>query len=581
MNTNVTRPVFKSKNGFSLTELLITVVIIGILAAVVLPKFSKVVAGMKTGEAERLLTAVRQEQEARCTLGKNYTTNTSEIAALPKGTGDNTGYKTGEHFTYQFSASGMSAVNNEEGYVLSIPSYMDGRICCSGEACAGLNKKYPTCDELRQKPNYQVSTQCANPDCEDGQTRNVSAHCGYRTGEVCAGGTWTPLSESIDLTDAEKADCNQCSTPPELSQPCPNGTPAMCTREKTCNTSNGQWEAGEWDCSACKTSSRTPCEEPWTADEKATCQCDVRNEGEKPCGEYYSGNKISKITGCNSTTGKYTYTEDTSACKLNRWGILVTKHMCDQSCTWENQGAWFGDSALQNDIVNLAGTKCQSAGETITISKCDRGDISGGPSSQWHGSPINGGHFVAWPGKLDITLKCIAGGMDLYEAGQEGPGQTLWGQAVSWYADVGLNNCPNDCEVMGICNCQNYDELSPACCVFDSGHNADYFSVCHPYNIPKSDPSIQSFLYSLGGGQSSNNGGNNSGYGYQGGSDPYANTHNSGFSDFVGHAGNDPNAMCTKYDVIVKPGDESTPNKCITCVRCSDIPTMCTGELNC
>ena len=338
MNTNVTRPVFKSKNGFSLTELLITVVIIGILAAVVLPKFSKVVAGMKTGEAERLLTAVRQEQEARCTLGKNYTTNTSEIAALPKGTGSN--------FTYQFSASGMSAVSNEGGYTLSIPSYIDGRICCSG-ACAGLNKQYLTCDELKQKPNYQVSTQCTGDvppaDCEDGQTRNVSAHCGHQSGDICAGGTWTPLPESIDLTDAEKADCNQCSTPPELSQPCPNGTPAMCTREKTCNTSNGQWKAGEWDCSACNTSSRTPCEEPWTAEEKENCECDTKEDLEKPCPS--GAGKQTRTASCNSATGKRTYTDwddsqcaedccapvfsgDFSKCLKEKYGSSSAEHIC-------------------------------------------------------------------------------------------------------------------------------------------------------------------------------------------------------------------------------------------------------------
>ena len=62
----------KRKKAFTLTELLVVVIVIGVLSAVVLPKFSKVVETRKTTEAEELMSAVRTEQEKRCALDKSY-----------------------------------------------------------------------------------------------------------------------------------------------------------------------------------------------------------------------------------------------------------------------------------------------------------------------------------------------------------------------------------------------------------------------------------------------------------------------------------------------------------------------------
>ncbi len=113
------------KKAFTLTELLVAVVIIGVLSAIVLPKFTKVLETRKTGEAEEMMAAVRSEQEARCMLDKPYVTQEQQsqrhlLASMPKNTGTN--------FSYTLTNTGIEAQRTEGDYTLSIPSYTDGRI---------------------------------------------------------------------------------------------------------------------------------------------------------------------------------------------------------------------------------------------------------------------------------------------------------------------------------------------------------------------------------------------------------------------------------------------------------------------
>lgn len=49
----------KKKRAFTITELLVVVVVMGVLAAVTLPKFGKMLETQKTAEAESVMRAVR------------------------------------------------------------------------------------------------------------------------------------------------------------------------------------------------------------------------------------------------------------------------------------------------------------------------------------------------------------------------------------------------------------------------------------------------------------------------------------------------------------------------------------------
>ena len=232
----------RKKKAFTLTELLVVVIVIGVLSAVVLPKFNKVIETRKTTEAEEMMAAVRTEQERRCALDKDYTTDaaTVNLASL----------KT-KNFNYTLKNTGIEAASTGKyGYTLKMPSYRDGRLCCdSAEQCAKLNKNYPLCRELTAKADYTSGTECSageEPDntpktCEGPSTQACGCKNGGTQTRTCdtATGTWSAWSacsiadscECKGILPASFKFCNTCGTQ---------------TRTITCNSATGEWVSGEW-----------------------------------------------------------------------------------------------------------------------------------------------------------------------------------------------------------------------------------------------------------------------------------------------------------------------------------------------
>ena len=232
----------RKKKAFTLTELLVVVIVIGILSAVVLPKFSKVIETRKTTEAEEMMAAVRTEQERRCSLDKNYTTDAAAVNLASLNT---------KNFNYTLKNTGIEAASTGKyGYTLKMPSYRDGRLCCdSAEQCAKLNKNYPLCSELTAKADYTSGAECSadeKPDntpktCEGSSTQACGCKNGGTQTRTCdtTTGTWSAWG-ACSIADS----CECKGTQPASSQSC--NTCGIQTRPITCDSATGEWVPGEW-----------------------------------------------------------------------------------------------------------------------------------------------------------------------------------------------------------------------------------------------------------------------------------------------------------------------------------------------
>ena len=308
----------RKKKAFTLTELLVVVIVIGVLSAVVLPKFSKVIETRKTTEAEEMMAAVRTEQERRCSLDKNYTTDAAAVNLASLNT---------KNFNYTLKNTGIEAASTGKyGYTLKMPSYRDGRLCCdSAEQCAKLNKNYPLCSELTAKADYTSGAECSadeKPDntpktCEGPSTQACGCKNGGTQTRTCdtTTGTWSAWS-ACSISDS----CEyECTDPQEaISQTC--NTCGTQTRTATCNTATGEWNYSSWG-----TCSRTQRE------------CDCQNP---PAGEASS-------RACpDGYTGTQTRTWNATACAWSDWSGT-----CTDSCV-ENYSMPNGTGMLTTDTCN-------------------------------------------------------------------------------------------------------------------------------------------------------------------------------------------------------------------------------------
>ncbi len=197
------------KKAFTLTELLVVVIVIGVLSAAVLPKFSKVIETRKTTEAEELMASIRTEQEKRCALDKPYLTDLSQMNDI---------VKTASTKNYQINLQnkGINAASKGNySYTLQMPSYADGRICCDGDDCAKLNKNYPSCQGFTYEPSPDSCAGTINTpepeepsECMEGEVRGSQScnGCGTQTTQKCIGGKWV---ENLGECSKKQEECSQ------------------------------------------------------------------------------------------------------------------------------------------------------------------------------------------------------------------------------------------------------------------------------------------------------------------------------------------------------------------------------------
>ena len=386
------------KKAFTLTELLVVVVIIGVLAAVVLPKFTQVLETRRTTEAEEIMRAVRSEQEARCTLDKNYVgeVDKAELASFPANEGNN--------YHYTLTATGIAAASRNKNYTLRIQSYRDGEICCDGDDCAHLGKTYPVCparvvavDECAAEtacnlrsyseacpsgqegqvlfvPNadctgYEQVNQCHDitvdpTTCSEGATRNVNRNCAGSSGERCEGGTWKHFASTDDGTPQ----------PGDTTKTCSTGESVTCTYE--CNTTTGAWEPKCGECPTCpqptnggQATYTEPCPEKdgfklqagsvyYTWDDQACNyakddRCNYTDCSNPPQGKvYYLSDCPSPQVGSGTI-----YTWDESLCDYKKTGYSCS----DSSGSGEGKVSCVNITAVDGDTIANDGS-CGSGG---------------------------------------------------------------------------------------------------------------------------------------------------------------------------------------------------------------------------
>lgn len=135
--------------GFTLTELIIALVIVGILAGIALPKFGRIMERSRQAEAITILGAMRGAQIRYYTDNNNsYTSNTANLdIELPDNNGDNA-QGDGEFFDYTIPSpqndsqvaraarNGISQTGGSAGYRLRINR--NGVISCDFGTCVDI-----------------------------------------------------------------------------------------------------------------------------------------------------------------------------------------------------------------------------------------------------------------------------------------------------------------------------------------------------------------------------------------------------------------------------------------------------------
>ena len=341
MKTNCIR----RKRAFTLTELLIVVIVIGVLSAVTLPKFNRVIENRKVTEAEEMMSAVRTEQERRCTLDQNYTTNFSALSDVIASA--NT-----KNYTYSLQSQGISATSTGGDYTLKILSYEDGSYCCSGDGCKKLNKNYPDCATLSfptsncagteggitppgGEPTPVEPVEPEEPECVNGQVTGsqVCNGCGTRTTKKCVGGKWVDSLGTCSKTVAECTPDPECqgTQPADAVKQCECGT---VTASYRCDAStNYQWVQGAFPACPAKPDDITEtCSDGKTVRTKAySCVNNVWTAGnwDKECPEEQD---------CCAAN----FTGDFAECIKNEYGEKSAQYICASGTAYQCGVAVFG-----------------------------------------------------------------------------------------------------------------------------------------------------------------------------------------------------------------------------------------------
>ncbi len=386
----------KSKKGFTLTEVLVVVLIIGVISAIAYPVYTKSINKSRAVEAINLLEMVRNKQIANHARKGEYLPNFTAIGQLTSN--PEAEVKTEGDAILTVNGKYELAMNNEKNCMSAayIPakgkpatftfssSYEDAGLGCDGDICktfgniVGTSQSICNCGtKTCSSPYVQNAKTCAcdcplactEGGCHDkNPARTETQACGN-------GGTQTrtcPESCSSECS-ASWSSCTGQTCDGNSSEPCDAGYSG--TKTRTCN--NGVWSG--WNTSGC-TKNPIECEGSATEDcencgtKSRTCDkttgtwsdwsdCEGTKDETQACDNGYPGNKSRTCTNniWGEWTGDCSFCGKEGSCKPgeNRLcgGSEVVElgtQSCGEDCQWAR--------CICRDGFNLEGDNCVPCG---------------------------------------------------------------------------------------------------------------------------------------------------------------------------------------------------------------------------
>ena len=336
----------KSKRGFTLTEMLVIILIITIIASVATPIYKKVVLKARAAEAINLLMLVRTKQAQNYARKNSYFKTFGEMSGNLTGSSEvrdanNSSLLKVDNYEVELSgendcvvASYKPANSDTEEFSFSI-SYLRNGLGCDGEICSSFGDVIGDVETVCQRP-LEVESKCPNFN-----PRN----CSYPyvvSSEGC----------SCECSDAARIACSNKQDSTWYEDSCYCDFPCEPTDHPEIGNNNWFWDADgcEWACGITEAncgeresynSSTCKCDCLYGTDSNGNCAC--------PSGQIWDG---AHCSGCAYQS--YTLPDGSSVCCTEE-APLVIEGEC-AACPPKSQ--WNPDTKIC-ECENVVNGVCQ------------------------------------------------------------------------------------------------------------------------------------------------------------------------------------------------------------------------------